>query len=125
MMALLFRRVGQECADAGKLARCRGCAESLPASFRKKGPQVRCAKIKKTRWADWLAAILPQKIDQPVRRGDVGPHRVRRAAAVVLEVRTPLRGESSGRVNYACGIVSHLRIITARLRPRNISNSEP
>jgi hypothetical protein len=44
----------------------------------------------------------------------------------VLQIRGPASGERScGMIAQLCGMISHLRIIAARLLPRNISSSDP
>jgi hypothetical protein len=50
------------------------------------GAQVRRAKPEQSRRADLLASIPPKEIDQPVRGRHIGPYRMRRAAAVVLQI---------------------------------------
>ena len=125
MPALLLGGVGEEGADAGQLARCGRCAEPLSPPVGKEGAKVRCCEVEQPRRQDFLPAISPEKVDQAMRSRDIGAHRVLRAAAVMLKIGGPLRSERSGRVSQCCGCVSHLRIITASVRPRNISNSEP
>jgi hypothetical protein len=41
---------------------------------------------------------LPEELDQPMRRRDIGAHGMGRAASVMLEVGGPARGERPGRV---------------------------
>jgi hypothetical protein len=86
MRALLLGRISEEGANAGKLA-CRGRRpQSLGAPMGEEGAQVRRAKPEQSRRADLLASIPPKEIDQPVRGRHIGPYRMRRAAAVVLQI---------------------------------------
>ena len=73
-----------------------------------------------------MSSIAAEKVDQPVRGRDIGANRVRGTAAVMLKMPGPASGKLARRmVGQLCGSVSHLRIIAATLRPRNISNSDP
>ena len=90
-----------------------------------KGAQVRCAQVEQAVRRNLLAAIATEEMDQAMCRRDIGAHGMRRTAAVMLEVRRPLRRKRLGGMNQPCGFVSHLRIIAASELPRNISSSEP
>src|SRR5205085_11748287 len=88
--------------------------------------QVRGSRLEEVGWTDRLPAIPAEEFNQPMRGCDIGAHRVHRTAAVVLEMAGPASGERARRmVGQFSGSVSHLRIIAATLRPRNISNSDP
>jgi hypothetical protein len=99
MAPLLLRGIGQESADSGELARRRRSAEATAPAIREEGPHVGSAEIEQARGRNLLAAIAPEEFDQPVSSGDIGAHRVGRAAAVVLEMAGPLRDQRLGRVN--------------------------
>ena len=89
-------------------------------------PKVRRRHAAKVRRLERPAAILLEEIDQAMGSRHIGTHRVPGAAAIMLEIGGPARRErANGRVQFRLGSVSHRRIITARLRPRNISNSDP
>jgi len=125
MAALLLGRIAKEGANAGKLARGRGSAEPLPSPVGQERAKVRGTGLEQALGRNFLSTIAAEEVDQPVRGGDIGAHGMRRTAPVMLKIRTPLRRERLGGVNYGCGCISHLRIIAARVRPRNISNSDP
>jgi len=124
-MPLLLRGISKEGADAGKFARGGRGAEPLPAPVGEKGPKIGGFQIEEAGRRNLLAAISAKEVDEPMRGRHISAHGVRRAATVVLEMIAPLRRERGCGVNYACGCVSHLRIITASVRPRNISSSDP
>jgi hypothetical protein len=86
MPALLLGGVGQERADPGQLARSRRCRQALSAALGKERAQVRRAEIEQRGRVDTLAPVETEEIDQPVRSCDIGAHRVRRPAAVMLEI---------------------------------------
>jgi hypothetical protein len=49
---------------------------------------------------DLLTAMSPQEIDQPMRRRDIGPHRVRRAPAIMGEMASPARCQGARRMSF-------------------------
>ena len=71
----------------------------MPPAIGEKGAKVRCAEIEKSCRSDLLSTITAKKVDEAKRGGDISAHRVLRAPAIVLEVRTPLRRERSGGMN--------------------------
>ena len=99
VIALLLGGVGQERAHARQLARRRRGAEPLPSPVGQECPKVRRAEAEQPCRLDLLATVAAEKLDQPVRRSDIGAHRVRRAAAIMLEIICPLRSKRLGRVN--------------------------
>ena len=99
MAPLLLRGIGQESADSGELARRRRSAEAVAPAIREEGAHVGSAEIEQARGRNLLAPVAPEKFDQPVSGGDIGAHRMGRAAAVVLEMGGPLLGQRLGRVN--------------------------
>jgi hypothetical protein len=62
------------------------------------GPQVGRIDAQEVDMSDQSASVVPQEIDQPMRRRDIGAHRVRRAAAVVLEMIGPAGSEPACRM---------------------------
>ena len=99
MPALLLGGIREESAHSGELARRRGGAEAVAPAIGEKGAQIDGAEVEQPRSLNLLAAVTPEEFDQPVSSGDIGAHRVGRAAAVVLEMGGPLRGQRLGRVN--------------------------
>ena len=89
-------------------------------------PEVRSRYAGQRRGFDPLPAVAAKELDEAMRGRDVCADRVRGKSPVVLQIGGPARRECGRRMRIqACGMVSHLRIIAATLRPRNISNSEP
>ncbi len=99
MPPLLLGRVRQERADAGQFARRGRGPKPLPPAIGEKGAKIRCAEIEKPCRQDLLSTITAKKVDEAKRGADISAHRVVRAPAIVLEVRTPLRRERSGGMN--------------------------
>jgi hypothetical protein len=50
--------------------------------------------------ADLLAMMAAEEIDQPVSGGDIGPNRVRRAAAIVGKMARPARRKGPRRMLF-------------------------
>ena len=84
MASLLFRGVGQECAHARQFASGRRRAQPLPSPVGKERAKVGCAEAEQSARGDFLAAIASEEVDQPVSRRNIGAHRVRGTAAVML-----------------------------------------
>jgi hypothetical protein len=98
MTALLLGGIFEEGADSGEFAGGRRSAEPLPSPVGEEGAQVGGTKAKQRRIGDRLAAIAAEEIDQPMRCRNIGAHRMRGAAAVMLQIGSPLRGECAGGV---------------------------
>ena len=99
MMPLLLGGIGKEGADARKLARCRGRAETLRPPFGQKGAKVDGSKVEQARVTDLVPAISSEKFNQTVRGRNISAHRVGRASPVILKIARPLRRKCGGRVN--------------------------
>ena len=99
MVALLLGSIGKECANTRQLPRRRRGAKALPPPVGKEGAKVGGGEVEQARVGNFLAAIVTEELDQPVRGSDIGADGVRRAAPVVLEIGGPLRRQRLGRVN--------------------------
>ena len=113
-------------ADRGKLAGRRRRPQSLATALCKKGAQVLRAQCDELGRIDGFGSVRSKKCNEPVRSRYIGSRRVHGSPPVVQKMPRPALDES------ACGMVaqlswstSHRRMIAARLRPRNISNSDP
>ena len=96
MTAIPLGGIFEEGADAGQLPR-RGCrAQPLHPSSREEGAQVGSSEIAKLRVTDRSAEMLAEKIEKAMRRRDIGANRVKRTAAIVLEMVGPVRRERAG-----------------------------
>ncbi len=125
-LPLLLGREGQEISNGGKLARRGGRPKSLAPPFGEEGTKILSAQRQQQAITHCLATIITQEFDQAMRRRDIGAHGVRGAPAVMEEMARPALDESAGgMIDQFSGSTSHRRMIAARLRPRNISNSEP
>jgi hypothetical protein len=115
----------EERPNARKLAGRRSGTEAFSSALSEKCAKVRCADVEEAHFLDLFAPVAAEEPDQPRSSRDIGSHGVRRAATIMLKVICPARRKRLCGMNQLYGCVSHLRIIAARLRPRNISNSEP
>ena len=73
-----------------------------------------------------FAPIFTQELNEAMRRCDIGARSVRRTPSIMEQMIRPARDQGTRRmIDQVRGSTSHRRMIAARLRPRNISNSEP
>ena len=125
-LTLMLGDKAQEVANGGKLASRRRGPEPLAATLGKKRAQVLRTQGGKLGGAYGFGPIRPQESDEPVRRRDIGSRRVRGSPPVVQKMACPALDESAGgMIVQLSWSISHRRMIAARLRPRNISNSDP
>lgn len=89
----------EESADARQLTRRGGRAKALPPALSEESPQVRSGQAVQIGGINRPTPMPLEEVDQSVRSRDIGPHCVRRAAAVVLEMGSPARGQRAG-----CGV---------------------
>ena len=90
----------EEGADRGHLPRRRRCAKALPSPVSQERSQIRCMEVEQGESPDLLPAMAAEKLDQPVGGGDIGPHRMRAAAAIMGEMAGPARGERPRRMSF-------------------------
>ena len=125
-LPLLLGDIGKEIADRGKLASRRRGPEPLAAAVGKKRAQVLRTQGGELGGADSFGPIRPQESDEPVSGRDIGSRRVRGSPPVVQKMACPALDENAGgMIVQLSWSISHRRMIAARLRPRNISNSDP
>jgi len=93
----LLGGIFEKSADAGQLACRRRRAKALCAPLREESAQVRGAQAVQIGRIDRPATMPLEEFDQAMRSRGIRPHRVRRAAAVVLEMGRPARCERARR----------------------------
>ena len=99
-IAGVFRSKGQEGAHRGHLARRAARPQALTirpaaAPLGQEGAQVLSGDIEQAESPDLLAAILPEKVDEAMRGGDIGADRMRRPPTIMGKVRIPSRRKAA------------------------------
>jgi hypothetical protein len=125
-LPVLLGHIAQEIANRGKLAGSRSGTQSLAATLSKKRAQVLRTQGRELGGTDGFGSVRSQEGNEPVSGRYIGPRGVRGSPPVMQKVPCPALDESaSGMIVQLSWSTSHRRMIAARLRPRNISNSDP
>lgn len=94
-MPLLLGGEAQKGAHGRHLARGRGCPKSLGPAAGEKAAKVDRIKCEQACRADGFAAMLGEKVEQAMRRGDISPGGMRAAPAIEPKLRIEARREGA------------------------------
>jgi hypothetical protein len=125
-LPLLLGNEPQEVANGGKLAGGRCWSQTLATTLGQKSAQVLRIQSGKLGGIDGLGSVRSQERNESMRSRYISSRSVLGSPPIVQKMTCPALDESAGgMIVQLSWFTSHRRMIAARLRPRNISNSDP